>query len=234
MASQITDVSIVCSTVCSGGDQWKHQYSASLAYVRESTGDRWIPLTKGQYSGKCFHLMTSSCKIAALYTVSCYDQPRYNEIQLYTELHVSWWRHPFSALLAICGGNSPVTDEFPAQRPVTRGFYAFFDLRLNKRLRKQSWGWWCETPSHSPWRHCDGEDIANQSMMERASRTNSHSSFYMSQQIVCVKMFCFCMLTSWNRKTFCITGPLWGQCTGDRWFPSQRVSNADLRCFPWC
>ena len=28
----------------------------------------------------------------------------------------------FSALLAICAGNSPVTGEFPAQRPVTRSF----------------------------------------------------------------------------------------------------------------
>ena len=27
----------------------------------EFTGDRWIPRTKGQYRGKCFHLMTSSC-----------------------------------------------------------------------------------------------------------------------------------------------------------------------------
>ena len=26
----------------------------------EFTGDRWIPLTKGQWRGKCFHLMTSS------------------------------------------------------------------------------------------------------------------------------------------------------------------------------
>ena len=25
------------------------------------TGDRWISRTKGQYRGKCFHLMTSSC-----------------------------------------------------------------------------------------------------------------------------------------------------------------------------
>ena len=33
------------------------------------------------------------------------------------------------------------------QRPVTRSFDVFFDLRLNKRLRKQSWGWWFETPS---------------------------------------------------------------------------------------
>ena len=44
-------------------------------------------------------------------------------------------------------GNSPVAGEFPAQRPVTRSFDVFFDLRLNKRLGKQSWGWWFETPS---------------------------------------------------------------------------------------
>ena len=41
----------------------------------------------------------------------------------------------FSALLAICAGNSPVPGEFPAQRPVTRSLDVFFDLRLNKRLR---------------------------------------------------------------------------------------------------
>ena len=34
----------------------------------------------------------------------------------------------FSALLAICEGNSPVTGEFPAQRPVTRSFDVFFHL----------------------------------------------------------------------------------------------------------
>ena len=44
----------------------------------------------------------------------------------------------FSALLAICAGNSPVPGEFPTQRPVTRIFDAYFDLRLNKRLCKQS------------------------------------------------------------------------------------------------
>ena len=42
----------------------------------------------------------------------------------------------FSALLAFCAGNSPVPGEFPAQRPVTRSFYVFFDLRLNKRLSR--------------------------------------------------------------------------------------------------
>ena len=40
-----------------------------------------------------------------------------------------------------------------AQRPVTRSFDVFFDLRLNKRLRKQSWGWWFEMQSRPLWRH---------------------------------------------------------------------------------
>ena len=43
-----------------------------------------------------------------------------------------------SALLAICAGNSPVTGEFPAQRPVVRSFHVFFDLRLNQRSSKQT------------------------------------------------------------------------------------------------
>ena len=69
----------------------------------------------------------------------------------------SWWRHQMetsSALLAICAGNSPVTGEFSTQRPVTRSFDVFF-LRPNKRLSKQSWGWWFETPSRPLWRHCN-------------------------------------------------------------------------------
>ena len=44
----------------------------------------------------------------------------------------------FSALLALWAGNSAVTGEFPAQRPVTRSFDVFFELRLNKRLSKHS------------------------------------------------------------------------------------------------
>ena len=59
----------------------------------------------------------------------------------------------FSALLAICAGNSPVTGEFPAQKPATQSFDVFFDPRLNERLSKQSWDWWFETPSHPLWRH---------------------------------------------------------------------------------
>ena len=70
----------------------------------------------------------------------------------------SWWCHQlktFFALLALCVGNSPVTSEFPTQRPVTRSFDVFYDLRLNKRLSKQSWGWWFETLSSPLWHHCN-------------------------------------------------------------------------------
>ena len=76
---------------------------------------------------------------------------------------LSWWRYQmetFSALLAICSGNSPAPGEFPTQRPVTRSFDVFFDLRLNTRLRKQSRGWWFETLPRPLWCHCNsmGDD----------------------------------------------------------------------------
>ena len=67
----------------------------------------------------------------------------------------SWWRHQmetFSAWLALCVENSPVTGEFPTQRLVTRSFDVFFALRLKKTLSKQWWGWWFETLSRPLWR----------------------------------------------------------------------------------
>ena len=54
-------------------------------------------------------------------------------------------------------GNSTVTRESPAQRPVTRSFDDFFDQRLNKWLCKQWWDWWFDTTSHPLWRHCNGK-----------------------------------------------------------------------------
>ena len=81
---------------------------------------------------------------------------KFKQFMLVATQHISWWRHQmetFTALLAICAGNSPVPGEFPAQRPVTRILYVFFDLRLNKRLGKQSWSWWFETLSRPLWRH---------------------------------------------------------------------------------
>ena len=47
---------------------------------------------------------------------------------------IAVWRHQmeqFSALLAFCAGNSPVTGEFPAQRPVTRSFASLICAWIN-------------------------------------------------------------------------------------------------------
>ena len=62
MAFKITGVSMVCSNVCSGACQRRHQSSASLAFVRMI--HRW-PVNsapRGPVQGKCFQLMTSSCR----------------------------------------------------------------------------------------------------------------------------------------------------------------------------
>ena len=65
----------------------------------------------------------------------------------------------FRVIGHLCG-NSPVTGEFTAQRPVTRSFDVFLNLRLNKCLSKQLWGRWFETPSRPLWHHCN-ENIGN-------------------------------------------------------------------------
>ena len=103
---------------------------------------------------------------------SCYHGPTRATLQMYASMNSwciapwyfieSWWRHQmenFSALLSICAGNSPVYGEFPTQRPVAWSFDVFFDLRLYKRLSKQSWGWLFETLSRPLWRHCNVFDI---------------------------------------------------------------------------
>ena len=61
-----------------------------------------------------------------------------------------WWHHQmetFSALLALCDGNSPVTCGFPSQTASNAGFDVFFGVSLNKRLNKQTRHRWFETPS---------------------------------------------------------------------------------------
>ena len=202
IASQITGVSIVYPTVCSGVNQRKYQSSASLAFVREFTADRG--LHKGPVTRKFFpfHDVIMMClahhqiricvmflRLPSFKRISIWNHiwkaVRKMQWQIYsTKLllpitwpwHISyrmfwcwirnisrelgqyhgysWWRHQmetFSALLTLYAGNSPVTGEFPSQRPVMRSFDVFVDLRLKKpnqkknRLSKQ----WFETPPRS-------------------------------------------------------------------------------------
>ena len=116
----------------------------------------------------------------------------------------TWWRHQmetFSALLAICAGNSPVPGEFPTQRPVTRSFDVYFDLRPNKWLSKQSWGWWFETLSCSLWRHRNDEWVACL-MMAMATEVLFGKAFLLSNLQFCVDPCMFVLnhddVTKWK------------------------------------
>ena len=62
------------------------------------------------------------------------------------------WKH--FRIIGPLWGNSQIISGFPSQRPVVRSFDVFFDLRLNKRLSKQSRPRWFKTSSCSLWRHC--------------------------------------------------------------------------------
>ena len=99
-------------------------------------GDRWIPSQKAG-DAVIWCCLWCQCERVVERTVNIFNA-------------LTWWRHEmetFSALLALCAGDLPVIGEFLSQRPVARSFDVFFDLRLDKRLSKQSWGWWFETPS---------------------------------------------------------------------------------------
>ena len=76
----------------------------------------------------------------------------------------SWIKHRHRMMTSSNGNIFRVTghlcEEFPTQLPVTRSFDVFFDLCLNKRLSRQSWGWWFETLSRPFWRHRNGYIMA--------------------------------------------------------------------------
>ena len=57
--SQITGNSIVYSTVCSCTYKRKYHSLRHWPLWGGSIGDPWIPVTRGQWRGKCFHFMTS-------------------------------------------------------------------------------------------------------------------------------------------------------------------------------
>ena len=111
------------------------------------------------------------------------------------------WRHQmetFSALLVICTGNSPVPGEFPTQRPVTQSFDVFFVLRLNKRLSKQSWGWWLETLSRPLWGHCNG--VMTKGMQSNDSPIYLQKTDHSSQRVCSAEKYFHVMTSSWYKS----------------------------------
>ena len=143
----------------------------------------------------------------------------------------------FSALLAVCAGNSPVPGEFPSQRPVTRSFDVFFDLRLDKRLSKQPWGWWFETTSHPLWRHRNDQwRTCNMLLKWVLSLTRIKSDLGNAYHLSLIVGFdhglpCRVMMTSSSASIFCVTGPVSGEFTGHRGIPVTKACDAELGCF---
>ena len=78
-----------------------------------------------------------------------------------------------------------VTGEFPSQGPMTRSFDVFFDLRLNKRLSKQSWGWW----SRPFWRHCN---------MACHCKVNATPVVCIIHRMYCITSYVTVIVTSWG------------------------------------
>ena len=108
----------------------------------------------------------------------------------------------FSALPALCAGNSPVTGEFPSQKSAS--FDIFFGL--NKQLSKQSWGWWFETPSRSLWRHCSGSTRCLRTIHAHMGWVDSLTHVMEMNRHWLRNVFFL-----WGRHVFSITDPLWGK-----------------------
>ena len=140
--------------------------------------------------------------------------------------------------------NWPGPGEFPTQRPVTRSFDVFFDLRLNKRLSKQWWGWWFETLSCPLWRHCNDRTIPKQ------PRTHTQTpaiciTLTIGQYIIPVTSWhlkspaldCLSNTLFWLTPTeiaeVYITGSFYGNPPLTGGSPSQRDSNAENVSMWW-
>ena len=78
----------------------------------------------------------------------------------------------------------PVPGDFPVQRPVTRSFDVFFDLRSNKRLSKQSWGWWLR-------HHRAHYDVTVICLCNRTKSNRDHISLGCNIAIVLFQTCCY-------------------------------------------
>ena len=160
----------------------------------------------------------------------------------------------FSVLLALCKGNSPVTDEFPTQRPGTRCFDVYFDLRLNKRLGEPS----SADDSRRHRAHYDVIVVNTLDIIKKVVFENYRDIVSVAKRNIsrwctsCVllwrnllslvalecqndnlRCYQFRMMTSSNGNIFRVTGHLCGEFTCPRWIPHTKPSDAELWCFLW-
>ena len=141
----------------------------------------------------------------------------------------TWWRHhmkTFCALPAFYEGNPPVTDGFPSQRPIMRSGKVFFDLRLNRRLSKQSRRRRLETPLHQLWRHYNviSSIDAWQRMPAAMNRIIIDSGISLS---LVVPSFCLNNAESWS---IALSGLLLGTSGLFNWNSKSTISIKCLSC----
>ena len=170
------------------------------------------------------------------------------------------WKH-FPRYWPFVGRNPPVTGGFPPHRPVTRSFYVCFELRFNKRFGKRSRRRWFDTPSHSLWRHCNGDIsctcIDAKYTAYATSGDNIHEAYHWHSRVTSQ---CSAIALQWrhngrggvsnhqspdclfnrlfrrrSKKTskLCVTGLCEGNSPVTGEFPTQRTSNAENVSIWW-
>ena len=157
MASQITSLTIVYSTVYSDADRRKHQSSASLAFVRGNSPHKW-PGTRKMFPFDYVIMNQLDTDILLQYYM----------IEMSTTTTPVTWSYYGRSIVR--HDDAMKWNHFPRYWPFVRGIHrspansplgVFFDLRLYKRLSKQSRRWRFETPSHSLCRHCDIQSLVH-------------------------------------------------------------------------
>ena len=117
----------------------KFNFSSNLNYLNSI----WLKVITGYTKSK--NSLDDEVKSVALSLYMNITEPLHDDVIKWKHFPRYW---PFVRGIH----RSPMNT---AQIPVTWSFDIFFDLILNKRLSKQSWGWWFETPSCLLWRHCN-------------------------------------------------------------------------------
>ena len=143
----------------------RHKHFALAVFIRWKTQSvhfrRWNPVLKHKHRLPCLALHFKWLCRLTLSSAHYIDVTK-TSCRLMSCIDLSWWRHQMEAFSANYWAFGRLYGEFtgdrwiPRTRPVMWSFDYFFNLHPNKRLCKQWWGLWFETPSCPLWRHFNG------------------------------------------------------------------------------
>ena len=155
---------------------WRHimttQHGNAFVFVTLCGGNHWLQMDLSQKASGMWSYDIS---------LELPEQVNGQIVELLVnryDMTLTWWRHhmeTFSALLAICAGNSPVPCEF--HKGQWRGALMFSLVCgwINGWVNNCEWGWWFETLSHPLWRHCNGSHVIAMVRMTKSSATSGRA-----------------------------------------------------------